>query len=248
MMTKRIWLTGLAVLLFCLSVCGCTREGPVAYDGTTSSDVLPIVIDEDEFIMYENVFTQHFEDMYDGERQTREGVLCAVYDHHDDITRYFVWGYSNDRLKKDWYWELKVSDPSKLPPVGSQIRVTGTIRPHDEAMYGRWMEKPSWTVLVLYMGEQYDVNMAAMGVSLEMTQLAQMHHEPGEFEGKRVSMYGRITADGQLRHPHSTDGWTQKIDADVTNFAVDTMVLVSGVYRNGVISEAVVTTTNLYGS
>lgn len=246
MITRRIWIVCMAALLLCLPLCGCTREGPVAYDDTVDSAVLSYVINEDEFIMYENVFFHHFEDMYDGERQTREGVLCAVYDHHAETTRYFVWGYCNRWLQKDWYWELNVKDPSLLPPVGSQIRVTGTIGQSDDSMFGRWMEKPSWTVLVRYTGEQYDINMAAMGVSLVATQLEQMHHEPEDFEGRTVAMYGRLTENGVIRHPHQTEGWTQQTDADIANLTVDSMVLVCGVYRNGVLSEAVMTAFDLY--
>ena len=246
MTMRKIWITLMAILLLCLSLCSCTYEGLIESEDVQLSDTVPLVINEDEYIVYGNVYQQHSGYMYEGQRQTKTGILCTVYDHHADKARYFVWGYCDDKLNRDWQWELKVKDPQQLPPDGSLIEVTGTFQKSTKAFSEYWLTQTSWTVKMQYTGEQYDLNMACMNTTLAATQMEQLHHEPSYFEGKTLSLIGKVDSADTIRHPHSEEMWHQTVQTTTELSPVGAGVLVTGVWRNGVVTEAVVTPSWLY--
>ena len=246
---RRRWLAGmLLTIVLCGAACGCTVEGPRKYADTQSSATLPRVISEDEYIVYENVYTQQCGYIYEGEKQTKEGIFSTMYDYYTDTYRYFVWGYCDDKLDRDWKWELKISDATQVPPDGSLIQVTGKFEENETALFGYWLTRPSWIVKTEYTGTQYDINMACMNASLEAAQVMSVQLGPKRVEGKTVAMYGRvISPTGIIQHPYQDDAWVQSVSTEGEIPPVGTMVLVEGRYQNGVVADATITVVECYG-
>ena len=242
-----------AVLALCMCLCAvaCNSEPDLEPTETNTSDSLVRVIDADEYIVYQNMFYQQSAPNYVGQKYVKEGIFCTIYDEYyqGGRPRYYVWGYYDETLCCDWQWELDIKDTSNLPANGSLVRVSGTFVQNDSALDKYWLTDVEWVVKTAYTGAQYDVNGAVMNATLGRVQVLNLQYAPTKFEGKTVSIYGRVaTSDtAAIQHPYYDGSWTHTIETEDTLPSVGTMVLVTGIYRNGIIADARVTLTDVYG-
>lgn len=235
------------ILALCLSACGKPSQDSQSGDnGTASSDTLPSVVDTAEYVLYQNIFYNDQGGDYDGSSVTKKGTFTTISDRYNDTMRYYVWGYNDNTKCCDWQWELKVTDTQSLPSDGSLIEVTGDFVSNEDALDGYWIENPQITVLTQYNGPDCDVDMTSMDGTLERVQLMNMQQFPDDFEGKTVNMYGRVSSPTSIQHPYYDSVWTQEFSSDDTTPATGTVVVVSGTYKDGVITGSSVSKTDMF--
>ena len=233
MKKTSILILTLTVSLFLLSACssggGSTAE---------KSDEIPVILNQAEYVLYQNIFYNNYLDQYDGKETVKEGVFTILQDAFSNVKRYYVWGYLDQTMCCDWEWEFVPKEPDKLPPPGSKIKVSGIYRKADTALDNFWITDANVEILVSYTGEQADLNMRTMCDTLERVQLANLIRKPDTFIGKQYIAYGRIASGSMLEDPYYDGSWAVGYLTSETMPAIGTIVVLRGTYQEGVLAEA----------
>ncbi len=230
----------LAILLSCTACGGGSGNG--AASGTATATEVPAIINQAEYLLYQNIFYNGYGSQYQGQEVTKQGVFTSLQDAYNNVTRYYVWGYLDNTLCCDWQWEIKVDDEKNLPAPGSLVTVKGTFTADDAALDGYWITKPQIETVSLYVGETADIDMRAMSDTLERVQLSNVIRFPDVFEGKKFSAYGRIASETILEDPYYDGSWQVPFTAKAATLpAFGTTVVLRGTIMNGVLSASSLT-------
>lgn len=231
-------------LLISVLLCSCAKSGSAPAKEPT--DILPQVMDTNEYLLYQNIFFNDMADDYVGLTVQKTGVFTSIYDAFNGRTRYYVWGYYDNTKCCDWQWELVIDDTSDLPAVGSLVEVKGTMRKSDEALDGYWIDGVSIKSKQEYIGNGCDIQMTTMSATLERVQIINMQQFPDVFEGKAVSLYGRIYTPTEIQHPYYDNAWLQQFTTTDDVPAIGSTAIVSGTFSRGIIRDCTVDSTSLY--
>ena len=225
---------GLTVLL--LSGCGSTGSGS-DQKALNSTDKVPEVLSQAEYLLYENIFYNDYGPQYEGKEVAKRGVLAKLQDAFSNSARYYVWGYLDNTRCCDWQWEFIPKDEANLPPVGSLITVHGVFGADEAALDGYWITDAAVETEAEYTGHQEEINMFVMSCTLERVQMLNILYRPEAFEGKPFIAYGRIAGIGVLEDPYYNNSWQIPFSAKVASPAPGTMVSLQGRVREAVLSE-----------
>lgn len=262
-MKKLFALLLAAALLLCVTACadsdapatGTPATGTPATEAptaetpateTTTTKVLPTVLDQNEYVLYQNVFFNDAADDYVGKAATKEGVFTRVTDAFSDVTRYYVWGYMDATKCCDWQWEFVPKDPDSLPANGSLVKMTGTMARDDAALDGIWFTDAEVAVKTVFEGPACEVDMTTMDATLERVQLLNMQYKPDSFRGKTLRLYGRVFSLTAIQHPYYDGAWTQELATETELPAIGTMVVVTGTWQGDRIQTEKIDPTSDY--
>ena len=227
------------ILLFILIlVTSCGGESNNAQKGADKMDKLPVVLDQAEYILFQNIFYNEQGSQYAGKSVTKNGIFGRLVDAYDDRVRYYVWGYLDNTKCCGWQWEFDPADKDQLPPPGSLIQVKGTFVQDNNAMDDYWIAGATVTTETEYTGPQPDVNMSAMSDTLELVQIYSIIMFPDAFEGKSFSAYGRVRSGEILEDPYYDGSWTIGYSVDQEIPAFGTIVTLDGNIKNGTLAAA----------
>ena len=207
---------------------------------------LPTVLNQTEYVLYQNIFFNGAADDYLGKTMTKEGTFTRLTDAFSGKTRYYVWGYNDATKCCDWQWEFVPKDPDSLPANGCLVKMTGTMTRDDAALDKIWFTDAELVVEKLYAPEACDVDMSTMDGTLERVQILNMQYRSEAFEGVRLRIYGRMQDLSAIQHPYYDGAWTQEFKAKGQNPAIGTMVILTGTWSSGKIVAERVEGTNLY--
>ena len=235
---KRLLSVFLAALLL-LALSACNSE-------SQNSKALPTLLNQNEYVLYQNIFFNDMADDYLGKSYTKEGTYTRLYDAFSQKYRYYVWGYMDATKCCDWQWEFVPADPQSLPAVGSMVKMTGTMVRDEAALDKIWFTDTSVEVETVFEPVACDVDMTTMDATLERVQLLNMQYKPEAFAGQSLRFYGRVLTPTSLQHPYYDNTWTQSFETAGTVPAIGTLVIVSGTWNNGTVSGAEVTVTKDY--
>lgn len=243
-------------LLLCLAACGSETPAEDTSESTSKIDynnlttennaaetiegAFPCVTDAMEYTLYQNIFYNKEGDSYIGQTMTKTGTFATIYDEYSKMNRYYVWGYYDMTKCCDWQWEIKSDGTGKLPANGSLVEMTGVFEKSEEALDGYWFTQPSITVKTAYKGIKCDVDMSVMSATLENVQMWHLQNYKEVFEGKKIAAYGRVVSDNLIQHPYYDGSWQMHFTSTEKVPAIDTEVLVTGTFKNGVITNATV--------
>lgn len=239
-MKRMLCLVLVTLSLLCLAACK-----PKKAD---SGSGMPTVLNQSEYAIYQNVFFNKKADDYVGKVSTKEGILTVLQDEWNHVSRYYVWGYMDATKCCDWQWEFVPSDPSSLPTPGSRVRMTGTLVHDEAALDNYWFTDCTVETVTEYASPQadFDVDTSTMDATLERVQLLNVQYFPEVFEGKTVCFYGRIMNTRTVQHPYYDNAWTQAFSTKAQVPAIGTLVLITGTWHDGEITEAKLTATSDY--
>lgn len=240
-------------VLICLSVlcafAGCSDKNP----GSSTASGTPAqasagtvsfpetILDTNEYVIYQNIYYNDQERSYINKQVTKTGTFAVLDDKYNDIKRYYVWGYNDNTKCCDWQWEMIPKDKDNLPPIGSTIEVSGMLKPNDIALDKYLIEDAEITVKKEYEPLDVDVDMTTMGGTLERVQVYSFLTYPEKFEGKKVSVYGRITSGSTIQHPYYNECFTVRFDSDSPVLPTGTNAVVYGTVSGGKLINAIVT-------
>ena len=228
---KRLLTLLLAVLLL-LGLAAC-REGETPEEGPSSAATMPTVLNQNEYVLYQNIFFNHQADDYIGKTAVKEGTYTRLYDAFSEKYRYYVWGYNDATKCCDWQWEFVPQDPESLPPPGSLVKLSGTLVRDEAALDKLWFTETELTLLTAYNGAACQVDMTTMDATLERVQLLNMQYKPEAFKGQTLRFYGRVLNPTTIQHPYYDNSWTQAIVTQAELPAIGTMVVVTGTWQGG---------------
>ena len=223
---------------------GNTSAAPANTPAT--ADTMPTVLDQTEYILYQNIFFNDMANDYVGKTATKEGTLARVQDAFNGRTRYYVWGYMDATKCCDWQWEFVPGDPEALPPIGSLVKITGTLVRDEAALDKLWFTDVTLEVKQVYSPVPCDVDMTTMNATLERVQLMNMQLRPAAFAGKTLRVYGRVLNPTTLQHPYYDNAWTQAFATDAEVPAIGTMVILTGSWQGDTIQVGKVEATAEY--
>ena len=229
-------LISLAVLLLAslLLLSSCGNESA----SVTKSEVLPVILNQAEYVLSQNIFFNGYMPQYDGKETEKEGIYAVIQDAYNNRTRYYVWGYLDQTMCCDWQWEFVPEDPSKLPAPGSRIKVSGTYEKNDDALDDLWIINAKTETLVAYTGDQVELNMRTMSDTLERVQLSNMMVHPESFIGKEYMIYGRVASDSTIQDPYYDGSWYVPYESSDQMPAIGTTVVLRGTYQESLFAEA----------
>ena len=213
---------------------------------TATADVMPTVLDQTEYVLYQNIFFNDMADDYVGQKAVKEGTLARVYDAFNDCTRYYVWGYMDATKCCDWQWEFVPADPASLPASGSLVKMTGTLTRDDAALDKLWFTDTTLELETAFQPEACDVDMTTMNATLERVQLLNVQYKPDAFAGKSLRFYGRVLNPTTIQHPYYDNAWTQAFETSASVPAIGTMVILSGTWENNTVRADRVEETSDY--
>ncbi len=211
-----------------------------------TADTMPTVLNQTEYILYQNIFFNNMADDYVGKTATKEGTLARVQDAFNGRTRYYVWGYMDATKCCDWQWEFVPQDPDSLPPSGSLVKMTGTLTRDDAALDKLWFTDTKLELETAFTPETCDVDMTTMNATLERVQLLNMQYKPESFTGKTLRIYGRVLNPTEIQHPYYDNAWTQPFETAAEVPAIGTMVILNGTWKGDTIQANGVETTDGY--
>ncbi len=230
-----------------LAVLGLTLSMLTGLSACSKGDEeVPYVLNPTEYILYQNIFLNGTGDQYTGVKMTKTGTFAVLKDSYNQTSRYYVWGYNDETKCCDWQWEFVPADPDKLPAPGSVIEMSGVFAQSDAALDGYWYENATVTVKNKKQESDYDLDLTSMSDTLERVQLANVSGFPADFEGQSVTAYGRILSPTTFQDPYYDGSWQQDFTSDDTIPAMGTMVIASGVFQNGVISDCSIASTERF--
>ena len=245
---KKLVLLFLAVLVL-LTLAGC-KSGGASSGGTllTSSnpDAMPTMLNQTEYVLYQNIFTNKQADDYVGKTVTKEGTYTRLYDAFSQKYRYYVWGYNDATKCCDWQWEFVPADPDTLPPVGSLVKMTGTLTRDEAALDKLWFVDTTVELKQEYHPANCEVDMTTMDATLERVQLQNMQYKPEAFAGKTLRIYGRVLNPTTIQHPYYDNAWTQAFATEAEVPANGTMVILIGTWQGDTIQAGKVEATSEY--
>ncbi len=233
MKKQTVFMLLLTLSLLLLSSCGSNGQSP---DKQSAS--IPVILNQAEYVLSQNIFYNNYIDNYDGKKTEKEGVFAIIQDAFSNVTRYYVWGYLDQTMCCDWQWEFVPEEPDQLPPPGSKIKVSGTYQKNDSALDKLWIVHAKVETLIVYTGEQVELNMRTMSDTLERVQLANMVRKADQFIGKQYIAYGRIASDSMLEDPYYDGSWSIAYSSSETMPAIGTIAVLQGIYQDSVLSEA----------
>ena len=147
-MMKRLCFT-LSLLLLALTLSGCGgTDGAAGKGAANTADSIPVILNQAEYLLYQNIFYNSYGPQYEGQSVTKRGVLARIRDAFNDCDRYYVWGYLDNTKCCDWQWEFVPTDKNSLPAPGSLVVVKGVFKADDNALEGigsqaqRWKQRP----------------------------------------------------------------------------------------------------------
>ncbi len=241
---KKILCVVLTLILI-LSLTGCSEDSSSSTASASSSaetiDDIPEVLNQTEYTLYYNMFSNGEYADYLGAKHEVEGIFTVFYDRYSGVTRYYVWGYMDSTHCCDWQWELDIEDPSDLPTAGSLVTLSGVYEESSDALDGLWLTDLDMTVESVYSGADVALDMTAMSGTLEWVQILNMQYDPDYFEGWSMIAYGRIADIGMLEHPYYDGCWTQGFECSDDSTAIGTSVIVTGSFTDGIVEDAEVT-------
>jgi hypothetical protein len=260
-MKKLIPLFLALLVLISLSACkGSDGKNPAGAPGSAESggtqdsedlkpreaQSMPTLLNQTEYVLYQNTFFNNMADDYLGKTFTKEGTFTRLYDAFSEKTRYYVWGYMDATKCCDWQWEFLPKDPDSLPANGSLVRMTGTMLRDDAALDKIWFTDASVELLTAYQPAACEVDMTTMDATLERVQLLNMQYKPDYFQGKTLRFYGRVFQLDSIQHPYYDNSWTQKLSGGTALPAIGTMVVVSGSWKDNAVQVTDVTPSSVY--
>ena len=209
-MRKYISIIMVLCTVFVFAGCGGAQSqstAQAAESAPDSIDAVPVILDQNEYLLYQNVFYNDYGDQYVGKAVSKEGVFTTLYDSYSQKVRYYVWGYLDNTRCCDWQWEIVPASTNPLPPIGSLIRVTGTFTNDENALDGYWITDAVISTVSKYTGNTNQIEMDTMSGTLERVQIANIVGYPGDYEGKTFSAYGRVEDIGMLQDPYYDGSW-----------------------------------------
>lgn len=243
---KKLLVLSLCALLL-LALTACAKSEPTTTEATTAAAaVMPTVLNQNEYILYQNIFFNDGADDYLGNTAVKEGTLARVTDAFSETTRYYVWGYMDATKCCDWQWEFVPKDPDSLPASGSKIKMTGKMVRDDAALDNIWFTDAEVELVTPYEPVACDVDMTTMNATLERVQLLNMQYKPDAFKGKTLRIYGRVYNLSAIQHPYYDGAWTQDLSTEAEVPAIGTMVIVTGTWQGGVIQAGRIEATSAY--
>ena len=225
----------LAAALLVFSSCGESKPAETAIEQNAE---IPVILNQAEYILYQNIFYNSYMSQYEGKSVEKEGVFAKLQDAYSGITRYYVWGYLDQTMCCDWQWEFVPLEADKLPAPGSRVKVSGTYHQDEQALDNFWITNAKVEILSNYTGEQAELNMHTMSDTLERVQLAHMVMRPDKFIGKEYIAYGRIASGSLLEDPYYDGSWNLPYESTETMPAIGTIVVIRGVYQDNLLAEA----------
>lgn len=239
-------------LLLCVAVifafAGCSNNNDSNNEPDTDnnavSQAMETILTPSEYVLYQNIFFNEQAGDYVNKEVTKHGIFTILYDEYNSMTRYYVWGYNDNTKCCDWQWEFVPSDKSELPNIGSTVTVSGMFVENENALDKYWIENASVNVTSEMAPSNTDVDTTTMGGTLERVQVANMQAHADKFEGKSVKVYGRIDSPTSVQHPYYDNCFSQEFASEDDVQATGTRVVVSGTYKNGVITDANVAISN----
>lgn len=249
MMKKTILLTLCLTMILSLAACAGSGAQPAeTKTGSRSAETaagtqsvpqsagnMPTVLNQTEYILYQNIFFNDMADDYVGKTVTKEGTLARLYDAFNDRTRYYVWGYMDATKCCDWQWEFVPQDPDSLPANGCLIQMTGTLTRDEAALDGLWFTDVTVELKAAFLPEACDVDMTTMDATLERVQLLNMQYKPEVFAGKSLRLYGRVLNPAAIQHPYYDNAWTQGFETTEEVPAIGTMVILTGTWQGSAV-------------
>lgn len=250
-MKKTILLTLCLALLLSLAACAGSGDQPAetksgAEADAQPADAMPTVLNQTEYVLYQNIFFNKMADDYVGKTETKEGTLARVYDAFNNRTRYYVWGYMDATKCCDWQWEFVPQNPDSLPANGSLIKMTGTLTRDEAALDKLWYTNATVELKKAFSPEPCDVDMSTMDATLERVQLQNIQYKPEAFEGKSLRLYGRVLNPTTVQHPYYDNAWTQSLSTQTALPAIGTMVVLSGTWKGQTVQVDRVASTTDY--
>lgn len=121
-----------------LSAAACSNS-----DEDSDTDKVTKVFSSMEYSIYLSIFYNGEGDNYVSKEYTKDGIFAVLHDSFSDTDRYYVWGYSDETLCCDWQWEFVPGSTDDLPPIGSRVKVSGTLVADEAALDGYWLEDVS---------------------------------------------------------------------------------------------------------
>ena len=211
------------------------------------SDTLPTVLNQAEYVLYQNIFYNKKGSSYVGKTVTKTGTFVRLQDRWNNVTRYYVWGYMDATKCCDWQWEFVPKDPDSLPPDGSLVEMTGKLVYDENALDKYWFTDASVTLKTEFTGQKdFDMDLSTMDSTLERVQLLNLMKDPDLFNGKTVVLYGRVKSLTEVQHPYYDNAWTLSFTSDAQIPAIGTMVLISGTWEDDHLVQATLTPTSDY--
>ena len=249
MKKKALFLVFLAGTLLLLAGCGSdakktdTTNTKVA-DVQKTSDTVPVILNQEEYLLYQNVFYNGYADSNTG-AVTKRGVYATIQDAYNNVTRHYVWGYLDKTLCCDWQWEFVPAEGVQLPVPGSEILVTGDFQKDDNALDGYWIMNAIVTTETAYTGKTAELSMQAMSDTLERVQMINIKNRKESFEGKAFTAYGRIADTNTLEDPYyGNQSWSIVFQSSGSLPPVGSLVQVQGTVRDGQLDDSVLETIN----
>ena len=238
-MKKGLLLLLLAVIV--LTLCACENAG-THQKGTAEkeTDQIPVVIDQNEYLLYQNTFMNGYAKENVGKTAVKRGVLGKIHDAFHNMDRYYVWGYLDNTKCCDWQWEIVPKDPESLPAAGSLVSASGIFQQNDEALDKYWYTDVTVETEERYTGQQTDLNMLLLSDTLERVQVLNILYAPETFEGKAFTAYGRIAGTNMLEDPYYNGSWQIPFAAEDVAPAIGTMVKLQGRVKAGTLAESVI--------
>ena len=225
----------LSLLFAALLLTGCGASGSAGAEAVKTIDTVPDLLNQAEYLLYENVFYNDYGPQFEGQETTKRGVLGKIRDAFNGVDRYYVWGYLDNTKCCDWQWEIVPKDADSLPPVGSLVTAKGVFHADEKALDGYWITDAAVTTEEKYTGPQAELNMQAMSCTLERVQMLNIIYKGEEFAGKSFIAYGRIAAVNTLEDPYYNGSWQIAFDAAQECPAIGTMVVLRGTVKNNVL-------------
>ena len=255
-MKKRILAALCLVMILSLAACkgsdtpagsnAPTGAAPGSQAASQPADTMPTVLNQSEYVLYQNIFFNDMADDYVGKKATKEGTLARLYDAFSGKTRYYVWGYMDATKCCDWQWEFVPADPDSLPASGSLVKMTGTLTRDEAALDKLWFTDVTVELETAFAPEACDVDMTTMDATLERVQLLNMQYKPDVFAGQTLRLYGRVLNPTTIQHPYYDNAWTQPFAATAETPAIGTMVILTGSWQDDTVQAARVEGTPNY--
>ena len=230
------------VVLLC-SACSGGGSASGSAEVKTTAEV-PVVLNQAEYVLYQNIFYNDYGPQYDNTPVTKNGVFAIIQDGFTNVTRYYVWGYLDNTMCCDWQWEIVPKDTKNLPAPGSLITVTGTfVKNESQALDGYWIKDAEITTVTAYTGQTAELNMLTMSDTLERVQMLNIMYRSDSFEGKTFLAYGRIAGGSMLQDPYYDGSWEIPFTStgDTASLAIGTSVRLAGKVASGTLGESTVT-------
>ncbi len=232
-MKKKTLALTLAAVLFVL--CGCS-SGTKSTGTASVTETVPEILNQAEYLLYENIFYNEYGPQYEGKTVEKRGVFARLRDAFNGMERYYVWGYLDATHCCDWQWEIVPENTDSLPPTGSLISVKGTFAADEKALDGYWITGAKITAEKTYTGGTAEIDMNTMSCTLERVQMLNILYMPEPFEGRSFTAYGRIAGVGTLEDPYYDNSWQIPFTSGASQPAIGTLVRLKGQIKAGTLS------------